>query len=62
LSTEEILEKLAQSDAAGTFLDPELEATVRAMLEDPDPEVRQGIVEFLEFWLTQSEEAAQSGP
>jgi hypothetical protein len=58
LSTEEILKRLEQSDAAAAFLDPELEATLRTILEDPDLEVRQGVVELLELWLSQSEDTS----
>jgi hypothetical protein len=55
-SEAELLERLENASPATAVTDPELEATLRALLEDPDPEVRQGAVELLEFWLSQSPE------
>ena len=34
-----------------------LEATMRLLLEDPNPEVREEAAKFLELWLSQSQEA-----
>lgn len=56
VSSVDLLDRLEQANAAAAFADPELEATLRVLLVDPDPEVRQGAAELLEFWLRQSPE------
>jgi hypothetical protein len=52
----ELVERLEQDRASGAYNDLGLEATMRLLLEDPDPAVRENAAEFFELWLSQSEE------
>lgn len=53
----ELVERLEQDRASGAYNDLGLEATMRLLLEDPNPEVREEAAKFLELWLSQSQEA-----